>query len=287
MIPSTSTPQGNYHCQRWVSHVSAPAIGVLQSSRPIDRLRYQAKLIFDTFDKDADGKLSVEDIQAYFQFSEEKFGRQKLILDLHANTAEKISRKSPESQQTDFEEFVDLVRGQVAAAAEFSKEWLPSQIPGKELSNMLFAAALTIPEMARVLAIFKLLDRDSDGFLKLSDLHKAQGIEKKVVVDVLEDADDNEDGLLSFSDFLTSYHKKRTVFLTMAVMLAHSACFWLIFNLPIDSMLKVVLSGLLVMKPQVVTGPVTKIWQIGKAVVGRFIATREMAAKGASWSSIA
>jgi Ca2+-binding EF-hand superfamily protein len=60
------------------------------------------------------------------------------------------------------------------------------QIPGRELSSMLFTAALTIPEMARVLAIFKLLDRDNDGFLKLSDLQKAQGIEKKVVEDVLE-----------------------------------------------------------------------------------------------------
>jgi hypothetical protein len=74
------------------------------------------------------GKLAMEDLQAYFQFSEEKLGKQKLLLELHFNTAEKMGRKCPEFQQADFEEFVDLVRGQVAAAADFSKEWLPAQV---------------------------------------------------------------------------------------------------------------------------------------------------------------
>ena len=41
------------------------------------------------------------------------------------------------------------------------------------------------------------------------------------------------------------------------------------------------------MKPQLVTGPVTKVWQIAKAVMGRLMATREMVEKGASWSSVA
>ena len=45
--------------------------------------------------------------------------------------------------------------------------------------------------------------------------------------------------------------------------------------------------GLLVMKPHLVTGPVTKVWQIGKAVLGRLMATKEMVSKGASWSSVA
>lgn len=30
-------------------------LGMLASSRPIDRLRYQAKLVFDHFDQDRDG----------------------------------------------------------------------------------------------------------------------------------------------------------------------------------------------------------------------------------------
>ena len=51
---------------------------------------------------------------------------------------------------------------------------------------MLYKAALTLPEMSSVLCIFKLLDRDGDGYLKLEDLKKAQSIEKKVVEGVLE-----------------------------------------------------------------------------------------------------
>ena len=51
---------------------------------------------------------------------------------------------------------------------------------------MMYKAALTVPEMTAVLCIFKLLDHDGDGNLKLEDLQKAQGIEKKVVEGVLE-----------------------------------------------------------------------------------------------------
>ena len=51
---------------------------------------------------------------------------------------------------------------------------------------MLYKAALTLPEMSSVLCIFKLLDRDGDGYLKLEDLKKAQSIEKKVVEGILE-----------------------------------------------------------------------------------------------------
>ena len=36
--------------------MTSQALGMLQKSRPIDRLRYQAKLIFDSFDIDADGE---------------------------------------------------------------------------------------------------------------------------------------------------------------------------------------------------------------------------------------
>ena len=60
------------------------------------------------------------------------------------------------------------------------------QIPPKTLSDLLYKAALTLPEMSSVLCIFKLLDLDGDGLLKLEDLKKAQSIEKKVVEGVLE-----------------------------------------------------------------------------------------------------
>ncbi len=51
--------------------------------------------------------------------------------------------------------------------------------------------------------------------------------------------------------------------------------------------MQVVIAGVLVLKPQLITGPVVKVWTMGRAVWGRIVATREMASKGASWSSIA
>jgi len=137
-----------------------------------------------------------------------------------------------------------------------------------------------------VLATFRLLDISRSGKLPLSFLKKAQGIEAKVVEGVLEDADEDGDGQLTFEDFLTSYARERPVLMTMAVLLVHTACFWAIFNLQLDTFLKVILSGILILKPQLVTGPVTKVWRIGEALVGRFMATREMAAKGASFPSL-
>ncbi len=51
-------------------------------------------------------------------------------------------------------------------------------------------------------------------------------------------ADANEDGFLSFEDFLTSYARERPVFLSMAVMAAHTAAYWVIFNSPLDLLFK-------------------------------------------------
>lgn len=51
--------------------------------------------------------------------------------------------------------------------------------------------------------------------------------------------DENDDGFLSFEDFLTSYAKERPVFLVMAILAAHTAAFWLVFNIPMDMVFKV------------------------------------------------
>jgi hypothetical protein len=66
-------------------------------------------------------------------------------------------------------------------------------------------------------------------------------------------------------------------------MAAHTALFWFLFNLPIDTMLKVLLAGLLMLKPQIVTAPVTHVWTIGRTVWNRIVAAREMAGRGAGW----
>jgi hypothetical protein len=52
-------------------------------------------------------------------------------------------------------------------------------------------------------------------------------------------SDTNGDGFLSFEDFLSSYARDRPVILSMLVMAAHTAAYWVIFNAPIDLLFKV------------------------------------------------
>jgi hypothetical protein len=52
-------------------------------------------------------------------------------------------------------------------------------------------------------------------------------------------ADEDDDGLLTFEDFLSSYARERPVFLSLAIMAAHTAAFWIIFNCPLDTLFKV------------------------------------------------
>lgn len=113
------------------------------------------------------------------------------------------------------------------------------------------------------------------------------GLEKVVVEDKLEDADADDAGLLSFEDFLVSYSKQRPVWMAMAVLVTWTSAFYLIFSVPLDPTVKVLISAFLVLKPAIITGTVVRIWRIGQAVWGRIIATREAKAQGASWESIA
>lgn len=91
-------------------------------------------------------------------------------------------------------------------------------------------------------------------FLKLGELRKAQGIEREVVEGVLDDADDNEDGLLSFEDWLSSYAREKPILLNMVVLAAHSLVYWFVFNLPLDVFIKTAICMGLVLQPQVRTG---------------------------------
>lgn len=277
--------EGRPHCRMGTAtpstSTSPGVLGVLQKTRPVDRLRYQAKLIFDTFDTDGDGQLSSADLQTYFAYSDSRLGGTGPVKDAQASVSGTGSEPG-----VDFEGFVDLVRAQVAAARA-TKEWTIAQVPTRDLSRLMFKAAITLPEMGGALAIFKLLDGDADGFLQLEDLRKAQGIELQMVDGLLEDADADDDGKLSFEDFLVSYKKERPVFMAMAVMLCHTALFYVILSLPVDTILKVLMAGFILLKPQIVTGAVVNMWNIGKAIWNRIRATQEMAGKGASWSSLA
>jgi Ca2+-binding EF-hand superfamily protein len=252
-------------------------MGLMQKTKPIDRLRYQARLMFDHFDADQDGLLSATELSAFSFFSKKQLGE----LD-----ATPTSEAGSSIDCMDYEAFVELIRFQIAAVKE-RKDWVAGQLPPKDLNRLLFKASITMQEMAVVLATFKLLDWAGTGSIKLEDLRKAQGLEKIVVDEKLEDADADDDGLLSFEDFLVSYSKVRPVWMAMAVLVTWTSAFYLIFSVPFDPTLKVLISAFLVLKPQIITGTVVRLWRIGQAVWGRIIATREAKAQGASWESIA
>lgn len=101
-----------------------------------------------------------------------------------------------------------------------------------------------------------------------------QGIERETCVNVLEDADANDDGFLSFEDWLISYTRERPVWLTLAVLLAHCGCCYVVLNiLPIETMFKAVGCVLLLAMPQLVTAPVIKAYNIAKSLYDRLRAT--------------
>jgi len=253
---------------------AASALGVLQATRPIDRLRYQAKLIFDYFDQDRDGQLSATQVGQYVEYCNERFGAGRS--DLDALYTPLLVGGNP----LGFEEFVELVRGQVKALS-VNGRFVEGAVKGTELGRLLYKCAITTAEMSAALAVFKLLDFNADGYVRIDELERAQGIEKKVLDDVLRDADENNDGFLSFEDWLDSYARERPALLAMAVLAAHTAVYYLIFNSPVDTLFKAVLAVLVLLKPQFITNPVIKIYHIVKALMDRGRATQALGGMGA------
>ena len=66
-----------------------------------------------------------------------------------------------------------------------------------------------------------------------------------------KDADTDEDGFLKFEDFLTSYHKERPVVLSILVMAAHVAAFYVVLNSPMDLAVRAVICVIMCIKPGV------------------------------------
>ena len=73
------------------------------------------------------GKLSMAELQSYFEYSESRLGSQAPLSERYAALSAAVSSKPDGSQMADFEEFVDLVRAQVAAS-EGAKGWVVSQV---------------------------------------------------------------------------------------------------------------------------------------------------------------
>ncbi|GIL65792.1 hypothetical protein Vafri_19420 [Volvox africanus] len=255
---------------------SLGGLSVLTNTRPVDRLRFQSMLVFKQFDSDGDGKLTLEELDQYAAYSAERFGP---AAEQFAPMYEKLRAEAAVALSgcVDVESFIELVRGQVKVASN-NTVFPRSVFNDTELNQLGWDSALSRVEVAAALAIFRLLDFNLDNYVKLEDLRKAQGIEREVVADKLEDADTNEDGFLSFKDFLTSYARERPVILNMVVLFAHTALFWFILNLPmLDIPVKAVLCLGVLLKPQFVTTPVIKLYQILRTVIDRARAEIEMA----------
>lgn len=139
-------------------------MGLMQKTRPIDRLRYQARLIFDHFDADEDGLLSSVELSSFSFFAKKQLGEVGAMQESWTSV-----------DYLDYEAFVELIRLQIAAV-KGKKDWVAGQIPPKDLNRLLFKSSITMQEMAVVLATFKLLDWAGTGSIKLEDLRKAQGM---------------------------------------------------------------------------------------------------------------
>ncbi|KAL6757638.1 hypothetical protein V8C86DRAFT_1625754 [Haematococcus lacustris] len=247
---------------------------LLQQTVPMDRLRYQSRLLFEYLDTDRDGALTPEQVEQYVRdYSTSRLGPG--LEELRHQAV--LARKSA----LGFEAFVQLVRNQIDTVSA-NTTFVSSQLKGAELGRLQYKSANTAKELSRALAIFKLLDFNNDNLLAVSELSRVQGIEKKVFDSVLADADSNNDGFLTFEDWLDSYSRERPVLLSMAVMAAHAAVFYVLLNSPLDTLFKALGAILLLVRPNMVTKPVIYVYQVLAALWNRAKAAAETMEQGGS-----
>lgn len=251
-----------------LSQSSEPAgISLLKTAEKIDRVRYQAKVVFKHFDADADGVLNKKELSNLLDYVRAKFGNQLCDTEELEKTCSALESGS-EQGETGFFPVVAFVRS-LLQLAERNGEFVTTQLSTLQLSTALRTSCLTRSELSQVLCIFCLLDTDNDGRVSLESLLEVGGIEAKIADDVLDDADSDEDGFINFPEFLTSYAKARPVILSFFVMAAHTALLWSLFSSPLDFVVKALVTALVVLKPQIVTNPVVKVYNILKAIYDR------------------
>lgn len=246
----------------------------------MDRLRYQALMVFKHLDSDKDGKLSVEQAQAYMaQYCADRFKASNAGLQaLYDTTLAGLPADAAVGERyMGQEQFVDLMRAQVAALKK-DRSFPKQTMNEAELGKLAFKTGLPPAELAGCLAVFRLLDNNNDGYLALTELQATVlGLEKDIFEDVLEDADANADGFLTFEDFLSSYAQEKPVLLNMIVLAVHSAIFWVILNSPLDQITKMLACAFLLFKPQIVTSNVIKVYHMFKNISDRARAEIEVA----------
>jgi hypothetical protein len=110
----------------------------------------------------------------------------------------------------------------------------------------------------------------------VQQLQSIPGIEAQVAYGQLDDLDEDEDGLVDFDAYLTTYAKPRKVWLNLLVMVINTAIIYAVFCSPADVFLKSMIAMVLVLKPQIVNRPVIKIYEIVETLLNRGKAEMEL-----------
>lgn len=250
-------------------------MSLLTTAEPIDRLRYQAVLVFDYFDTAKAGRLTAEQVQAFFTWSSRKVSWSPGLSDVLQQEEAKFSQLKQAGSSR--EEFIKLVRSQVHAVSTsqaFQSGMLRPDVTARLQAQM----SVNVQELAAAKWVFGLLDFDNDGKVSLAMYSKAEGIEAYVYEDKIEDADADDDGQITFEEFLVSYARPKPILKNLLIMVINTAVIYFILQAPVlDVMLKVVLVGVLMLRPQIVSKPAALLHDAIKAIVDQSKAQAEVA----------
>jgi hypothetical protein len=186
------------------------------------------------------------------------------------------------------EAFVSLVRAQTAALSLPAASGGPLDAPGaagivpQEIARLEAQNGLKRTELLAARWAFLMMDLDGDNKVALSDVERAGGVEAGIAeARGLEDSDSDNDGLVTFEEYLSAtYSRPKEPFKAAAVLLANTLAVWLIFQAPCDLLIKGAAVAVLLLRPQVVARPV--IW-LHDAIMGLINGARaraELAQRG-------
>ena len=163
------------------------ALGVLKAAAPVDRLRYQALLLFDHFDADKDGRLSPQELAAFFSYCGRKLMWSPALTELLAasEAAARARLGGGANGGCARDEFVSIVRDQVHAVS-CSGAYQKNDMRADAAARLQAQMGISLQEIMAAKWVFVLLDYDADGKVRLEDLRAAAGIESYYVEAQLE-----------------------------------------------------------------------------------------------------
>lgn len=249
------------------------SLEVLKSAQPLDRFHNQVKLVHDTFDVDKDGTLSAAEVSALVGH----LSRTAVVTSDTTNTLSNmlVSFSGQHPSGASFQDLKDLFTNITSAVKQNPSLGLGS-LTFEQRGQLRRKTILTDAEIAPLLFIFSAMDTGNSGKLSLNSLRQSGFVEAQMVEDKLEDADEDEDGYVTFEEYLQSYARPRDTMLAVLMMAANTLAIWLVINSPLELFLKTAIIAALVLRPQVVAKPVMKVYEMVKAIMGRAQAEREL-----------